>query len=61
MTIDNGRNERLFARVVLIKRTHAHTRHFSDPVGAGAVEPFPDQNASGRFNERVYRRARSLL
>ena len=59
-TIDGG-NERLFARVILVKRADAHARHFSDAIGAGLVETFPDQNASCRFNERVNRRARSPL
>ena len=61
MTIDDGGNQRLLARVVLVKRADAHARHFSDAIGAGLVETLPDQNASCRFNERVNRRARSLL
>jgi hypothetical protein len=61
MTIDDGGDERLFARVILVKRANAHARHLSNPVGAGFVETFPDQNASCRFNQRVNRRAGSLL
>jgi hypothetical protein len=57
VTIDHGGNERLFARVILVKRANAHSRDFGDPVGAGSVEAFPDQNASCRFNKRVNRRA----
>src|SRR5262245_12337249 len=56
MTIDDGGDERLFARVILVKRANAHARLFSDSVGAGSVETFPDQNASCRFNKRVNRK-----
>jgi hypothetical protein len=49
MTIDDGGNERLLAWVILVKRANAHARLFGDSIGAGAVETFPDQNASGRF------------
>ena len=52
-TIDDGGNERLLARKILVKRTDADPGQFSDPVGAGPVETFPDQNASGRFNKRL--------
>src|SRR6185503_7048355 len=61
MTIDDGGNQRLFAWVILVKRTNAHARHFSDAIGAGFVETLPDQNASSRFDQRVNRRARSRL
>jgi hypothetical protein len=57
MMIDDGGDERLFARVILVKRADAHASLFSDSVGAGFVETFPDQNASRRFNKRVNRRA----
>jgi len=59
--IDNGGNECLLARVILVKRANAHARHFSDAIGAGFVETLPDQNASSRFDQRVNRRARSRL
>ena len=57
MTIDDGGNEGLFAGEILVERADADARHLGDAVGAGSVETLPDQNASGRFNKRINRRA----
>ena len=57
MSFHDGSNERLFAREVLVKRADAHAGLLGDTVGAGFVETFPDQNASGRFNQGIDQRA----
>src|SRR5262249_15647531 len=59
--IDDGGDERLLAGEILVERADADPRHLGDAVGAGSVETLPDQNASGRFDKRVNRRARSRL
>ena len=61
VAIDDGGDERLLAGEILVERTDAHARYLRDAVGAGLVESFTDENASGRFHQRVHRRARSLL
>src|SRR5580693_7924007 len=61
VTIDDGDDERLLAGEILVERTDAHARHLRDPIRAGLVESLAGENASGRFDERAHRRARSAL
>jgi len=57
MALHDGGNERFFAGEILVERANAHASLFGDTVGAGLIETFPDQNASGRFNQGIDRRA----
>src|SRR6185503_7718391 len=61
VTLDDGGHERLLAGEILVERADAHPRHLRNAVGAGIVETMPDENASGRLNQRVHRRARTFL
>src|SRR5215510_5524303 len=61
MAIDDGGDERLLAGEILIERADAHAGLLGDPVGAGAIEAFPDENASGCFDQCIDRRTRPLL
>src|SRR5258706_14470398 len=61
VAFDDGGYERLLARIVLVERANAHPRLAGDPVGAGPIEAIPHQNASGRLDQGVDPRARSLL
>src|SRR5262249_3133520 len=59
--VDQRRDQRLLAGEVLIQRADADACDMRNPVGAGAVVAFLDQNASGRFEQRTDSGARSLL
>src|SRR5262249_16716447 len=58
---DHGGDQRLLAGEVLVERSDAHPGNFRDAIGAGLVETFLHQNASGRLDQAVHGRARSLL
>jgi hypothetical protein len=57
VTLDDRNDERLLAGKILIQRTHADARLLGDVIRARLIETFPDQNASGCFDQGVDCRA----
>ena len=53
MLVDDGRDQGLLAREVLVQGTDTDAGDLGDPVGAGPVIAFVGQNASGRFQKRI--------
>jgi hypothetical protein len=53
VAVDHGGDERLLAGEILVERADADAGDLGDPVGAGLLEAFPDQNASGCLDQRV--------
>jgi hypothetical protein len=53
VALDDGRDQRLLAREVLVERADADAGHGRDLVGARPVVAFLDQNASSRFDKRI--------
>ena len=61
VALDDGRDQRLLAREVLVERTDADAGHGRNFVGARPIVAFLDQNASSRFEKRFDGEAGPLL
>ena len=61
VALDDGRDQRLLAREILVERADADAGHGGDLVGARPIVALFHQNASGRFDERIDRGARTSL
>lgn len=59
--VDDRRDQRLFTREVLVNGPNADASGSRYLVGARSIIAFFQQNVSGRFQDRIDRKARSFL